>query len=344
MFEHGIDEATAYAKEALRILHKHGVPPTPANFEIFYTYACSADLNLVKTMNIIMGSDEGLSEARLAEIHATFSSRNEDAARMAEIADRMEATLEKVSKDIADTGEHADAVGERLRSVAETGVGLDEAVREIVREARELAERGRKVGERLEQSRRTVETLRSDLAAMRDAAETDALTDLPNRRVLERAMRDAAATSMEVDTPMVVAMFDIDHFKAFNDTYGHLVGDQVLRCVAKILRERTRQSDVVARYGGEEFAVVFPETSSEEAFAVLDRIRETLSTRQLTDRRNGHNFGRITISAGMTTYVPGESMDALTRRADRALYEAKSAGRDRVAVIDSTEDSTPELT
>jgi diguanylate cyclase len=193
-----------------------------------------------------------------------------------------------------------------------------------------MAAHSRAVGQRLGQSRRTVETLRSSLTEMRHAAETDALTGLPNRRVLEQALTDGAAQAMETGGTLCFALLDIDHFKAFNDTHGHLVGDQVLKLVAKVLGEETRDSDVVARWGGEEFAILMPDTELTGGRELAERIRERVAARRLTKRKTGEVIGQITLSLGLAAYDFGEPLERLTKRADQCLYAAKTAGRNRV--------------
>jgi diguanylate cyclase len=165
---------------------------------------------------------------------------------------------------------------------------------------------------------------------MRQAAETDQLTGLPNRRVLERTLRTEAAQAMEVGGEVCVAMVDIDHFKAFNDTHGHLMGDQVLKLVAKVMRGELREADTVARWGGEEFALLLPATDLATAAQVCERVRTHLAGRRLTNRQTGQTVGRVTVSMGLAAYAYGEPLDTLLKRADTSLYAAKSAGRNRV--------------
>ena len=193
-----------------------------------------------------------------------------------------------------------------------------------------MAGHARAVSSNLTQQRQQMETLQSSLEEMRTAAETDQLTGLPNRRVLERALRAAAAQAMEVGQEVSVAMVDIDHFKQFNDTHGHLMGDQVLKLVAKVMRAELREADTVARWGGEEFALLLPATDLETAQAVCERVRSHLAGRRLTNRQTGQTVGRVTVSMGLASYAYGEPLDTLLKRADTSLYAAKSAGRNRV--------------
>ena len=125
-------------------------------------------------------------------------------------------------------------------------------------------------------------------------------------------------------------LIDIDHFKRFNDSFGHGVGDQVLRLVAKALRERIREVDLPARYGGEELIAVLPGADLTAATATAERIRRSISECKITRRSTGEVLPGITVSIGVGQFLFGESMDDLIERCDRALYQAKKSGRNLV--------------
>ena len=150
------------------------------------------------------------------------------------------------------------------------------------------------------------------------------------RRYFDRRLREEVDRSTGEGGPVTVLLLDIDHFKKVNDTYGHLVGDDILREVAALLQHAARAVDVVARYGGEEFVVVLPETGSEGAVAFADRVRERVAQHAFGGER--HPDLRITVSIGVAPF-PGpriESAEELFARADEALYRAKTDGRNRV--------------
>ncbi|MEC5404282.1 sensor domain-containing diguanylate cyclase [Paraburkholderia sp. MPAMCS5] len=172
---------------------------------------------------------------------------------------------------------------------------------------------------------------RAQAALMRLAA-TDALTGLSNRRVLDRRLDEEWGRARRSGKPLSALFIDIDHFKHFNDTYGHASGDEALSAVAECISTMVRRAvDVVARYGGEEFAVLLPETNAEGAFAVAEKIRRAV---QVQDILHGGDGGvAVTVSVGCATCVPAQGANALDllADADRQLYAAKAAGRNRVA-------------
>lgn len=161
---------------------------------------------------------------------------------------------------------------------------------------------------------------------------TDALTTLPNRRSLGRDIEAVFAPDLEIGLPVTVAMIDVDHFKRFNDEFGHRTGDITLQRVAEILRTAVRESDRVYRYGGEEFTIVMTGIDGEQAVGRLDHIRAAVARTPLTGDQH-QPIGPITISAGVASGpVQAREMDELIALADAALYQSKWAGRNRVTL------------
>jgi diguanylate cyclase len=142
---------------------------------------------------------------------------------------------------------------------------------------------------------------------------------------------------MEKGEPLSVLLIDIDHFKTFNDKFGHGVGDQVLRLMANVLRERVRDIDLPARYGGEELIAVLPGAELAACEAVAERIRRSISECHITRRSTGEALPGITVSIGAAQFQFGESMADLIERCDQALYLAKRTGRNRVVTENELE-------
>jgi diguanylate cyclase (GGDEF)-like protein/PAS domain S-box-containing protein len=169
-----------------------------------------------------------------------------------------------------------------------------------------------------------VAALKALEARLQKLASLDSLTSVYNRLRFEQALEAEIARSERSGEPFALLMFDLDHFKRVNDTYGHHVGDQVLKGVVRAVRSRLRAVDMLARWGGEEFMVLAPETDAEGGRALAERIRREVGDTDLPGP------GTVTISIGVTVYAPGDDPDALVHRVDEALYRAKEGGRDRV--------------
>lgn len=155
-------------------------------------------------------------------------------------------------------------------------------------------------------------------------SETDLLTGLYNRSLLDARLREEFERARRYSRPLSLVMLDIDRFKAINDEFGHLMGDKMLQAIASLARASLRTTDVLGRWGGEEFLVLCPETSAEDALAVAERIRDAVA-------KGRYPSGRAhTVSAGVASMAPEDSVDLLLQRADTALYRAKNSGRNRV--------------
>jgi diguanylate cyclase (GGDEF)-like protein len=159
-------------------------------------------------------------------------------------------------------------------------------------------------------------------------ATTDALTGLPNRRQLMAALEMETSRARRTGRPLAIALLDVDRFKSVNDTHGHAAGDEVLRVVARELRRVTRGGDLLGRYGGEEFAIWMPETELAEACGACERLRAAIARR--TIHFPDGTVGRVTVSAGVALLAGGEETARFIARADAALYEAKTGGRNLV--------------
>ncbi len=172
-----------------------------------------------------------------------------------------------------------------------------------------------------------VEELRTLHGELRTMAVQDALTGAYNRNKIEQILQREIERASRYRSPLSLLLFDLDHFKNVNDTYGHLSGDYVLRTVIGIIRNDIRSTDALGRWGGEEFMLVAPETDREQAAALAEKIREHVVL------FGYEGVGMITISCGLAVYEIGETTDSLIRRADDALYRAKRKGRNRVEVL-----------
>ena len=175
-----------------------------------------------------------------------------------------------------------------------------------------------------------LDQIKDSLKQAEEHSNTDALTGLANRRSVEAFLRSAQMAAMEAGTPLSILMIDIDDFKKFNDSFGHQVGDQVLRLVSKVLAESVRDCDLAARYGGEELMAILPGAPIEACADAAERIRRRISEARLTRRATGEEISSVTVSIGVAQFRMGESADGMIERCDRALYQAKRAGRNRV--------------
>jgi diguanylate cyclase len=226
------------------------------------------------------------------------------------------------SEKFADASEQLDSAKDRD--------GLRAIVEGLVQSAKAMEQTNKKLEDSLSASKQEINQLQENLELVRNESLTDPLTSLANRKYFDAALDQAIAHASRNGEPMSLMMTDIDHFKTFNDNYGHLTGDQVLRLVAISMKQNVKGQDIAARYGGEEFAVVLPNTVLRSAITVADHIRRAVMTKELMKRSTGEHLGRVTISIGVAMLRPGDTAQSLIERADSCLYAAKRNGRNRV--------------
>jgi diguanylate cyclase len=205
-----------------------------------------------------------------------------------------------------------------------------------------MEQSNQKLEERLSASKKEITELQTNLEAVRYESMTDPLTQLFNRKHFDMTLAQAIEDATQTSEPLSLMMSDVDHFKKFNDTYGHLTGDQVLRLVAIALKQNVKGQDVAARYGGEEFVVLLPKTALMAAVTVADHIRRAVMGKELMRRSTGETLGRVTISLGVAAWRKGDTVASLLERADACLYAAKRAGRNCV-VAETAIEAEPEI-
>jgi diguanylate cyclase len=205
-------------------------------------------------------------------------------------------------------------------------------IQSVVAETQEMIARTDHLERELNRSTAEITELRKLVEDVSREAMTDALTGIGNRKQFDQRLKQLIADALEQGGDLSLLMLDIDHFKTFNDTWGHQFGDEVLRLVARTLIEGIKGRDQAARYGGEEFGILLPGTRLVDAAKLAEHLRENIATKAVIKRDTREKLGTVTMSIGVSCYRPGEAPALFVERADVALYRAKQAGRNRVAL------------
>jgi diguanylate cyclase len=326
--------ATSVAEKAFRSMAQHRVPPTPNNFQVWFKYSLDTSVELKRAIDILIGNKRKFDVQTNHDLFATYvGSQGVADSTVNEVSNHLHSVMASAKQflttAIADNRSQMQAISE-VADQNEAGVDPKLLVESLVKELAEATTRATRLEANFVEKTRELDTIRDSLNKSEERAKTDLLTGLPNRRALEEFFRTAQIAAMESDEPLSVLLIDIDHFKNFNDNFGHGVGDQVLRLVAKVLRERVREIDLPARYGGEEMIAVLPGADLDACSVVAERVRRTIEECQITRRSTGEALPGITVSVGVGQFQLGESMAELVDRCDRALYLAKRSGRNRV--------------
>ncbi len=344
-FSENLKAAQNCAERVIAALATLELPATPNNFTVWYAHLSGRYPDLSETIELLQEKQDGVSIQMARRLYADFftDAREEQVVRQTgvKISEELADVLLTLADAAGDAENFESALQENLKGLAQDP-GLEsitEAMKSLAREAQKMQSSNAELQKRLEISSNEIVSLQQNLDEVRKEALTDGLTGIANRKMfdisIERAIEDAKRTG----EPLTLALTDIDFFKKFNDTYGHQTGDQVLKLVAKILANSVREGETAARYGGEEFALIMPNVSSEEAARICERVRSTVSSKQIRNRTTGESMGNITLSLGVALYRPGDMVSDMVQRADAGLYFAKGNGRNQVVLESQMEEA-----
>jgi diguanylate cyclase len=330
-----MDRARTLHDRAYALMQAHDIAPTPANYELCFHYEGGTNELLQPLFEEIRRAGQVTDQTVTEGLHDRLF-RQTQAAAVGDVTTGLQLELENIASLLKATGSGTATYGRSLDVATRQASHLDappqlRALLESVSSATQLmSENVRHLEARVAQSTKEVKALRAKIDVARRESQTDALTGLANRRLLDETLATVMTGVDSEGEPACVLMCDIDHFKKFNDTWGHATGDQVLRLVAHCVKSNVKGRDTAARFGGEEFVVILPKTSLSDATVVADQIRRTVQSRQIVKKHSGESLGSITLSIGVSEYAPGDTAATLLARADACVYAAKNAGRNRV--------------
>ena len=330
-----LGRATSLSDKAMQLMHEHEIPPPPSNFLVWYECCRGSEPQLKKALDILLSNHAHFTPERNEEIYTRFFVASDEVAEVVNAGAALERQIGKVRQSVEQASQDQGEYGSKLAGYSDDlgAMGPEQVkglVGEMLQETESVVEKSRVLEQDLATATQEIEELRTSLSLVRAEALTDGLTGLANRKYFDQRLRDEAAQAMESGADLTLFLLDIGHFKAFNDTYGHTVGDSVLKVVARTMKDGVKGQDPAARYGGEEFAVILPNTKLEAAAVVAEQLRVRMAGAELKDTKSGKSFGSVTFSIGVAQYRLGEPLGDLVDRADTGLYRAKEKGRNRV--------------
>jgi len=337
-------QTPAQSAELLRLvlprIAQYGGHYGPSSYAVWYEHLAGLNKSLSEAINTRLQAPEAIGQPEIDKFYERHVAERENRSA-AQLQDGLSELLGKLAKVAATSGEgtaeYARALGEcerELGNIADAE-GLQRVIKSLVRSTSEARSAAEKVRAELEASRAEMQQLRDSVGNLQSEALSDPLTGLHNRRGFESALTDLYGVGGSGLASAALLMADIDHFKKVNDTYGHLIGDQVIRATAQVLKSAVKGRDVVARFGGEEFVVLLPETPGHGALALAEQIRAAFGKLRIRRQGSDEIIAQITISIGVATALPGESVEQAIDRADQALYRAKNEGRNCVRVAET---------
>lgn len=331
-----LQHSIAIARAALSHMEQYNVAPTPENFTVWCGY-CSGGARLLKrAIDVLISNGQDFTPEICSDLYERFYGNFRQSEKVRLISQRIEGSLQLALSMLSTAGEEArhytETLGETAADLGDvTDVGrVREIIQSVIAETQEMIARSDHLERELNRSSVEITELRKLIEDVSREAMTDALTGIGNRKQFDQRLKQLVADALEQGTDLSLLMLDIDHFKNFNDTWGHLLGDEVLRLVARTLIDGIKGRDQAARYGGEEFGILLPGTRLVDAAKVAEHLRENIATKAVIKRDTKENLGTVTMSIGVSCYRPGESPALFVGRADAALYRAKQTGRNRV--------------
>ncbi len=327
-----LEETAKYVRLVLPLMTKHGIPITPKNYTTWYYYVTGKNKELQEAIDSIIEKREPCSEETNDKLYHRFAVEKEES-MLKGIREKLQQTLLTVFGELNElSGQTQEFESTALKSVEK--LSEDMSIRdiknildEVVVATKKIRKSGEDTQQRLKITTKTLQALQKEFEHTKHELLVDFLTGVLNRKGFDETLVKSIS---ETTGHLCLLIIDIDHFKKFNDKYGHIVGDEVLKFVAKNIRKVVRGNDLVARIGGEEFAVILPETPLIGAVTVGENVRTSIASLKLERKGKTEKLETITVSIGAAQYQPGESLENFVNRADQALYSAKNAGRNRV--------------
>ncbi len=335
-YQHSREESAEILRRALQLMSPHKAGYHPVSYAVWYEHAGELNPGLTQELDKLLASDAVLSDAEICRLHALhIAGRDVQAFELAqsqlrEVLRESEKYAAQTERTIKRFGVNLDDAIQEARLDAEAGgPALVDKVTKVLTEVSQLQAALGVLHQQLARQRHEVDRVMERLERAQTESLRDPLTGLRNLHGLRRAIE--ARESSELARVAFLAV-DVDYFKRVNDTHGHVIGDKVLAKVAEILREHLSDESMAVRLGGDEFALLVPGKSLDDAAALAEAIRAT-ANRTVITRADGMQYvGAVTLSIGVAVGEAGDTLESLRHRADEALYDAKDAGRNRVAL------------
>ncbi|MDX2321485.1 MAG: diguanylate cyclase [Moritella sp.] len=327
-----------YFKKAMPLMIQYQIPTTPTNYALWYHYVSDKNSALKKHLDDKIAMHGTCTPAASEELYQRFivDKREQEITQLRCELDSMTNELSSSLHDtLNDTNEFDRMLNKclnELSGVEEDGFSIEKtlaAVRELVKESHDVRSSTRHFKSQLHDAQAEISQLRETLLETQHDAMHDSLTGLLNRRVFTKEI-ETFCSNPSLNRTFSILMIDIDNFKAFNDDFGHQLGDQVLKAIAKRISDSCQEGEQVFRYGGEEFVLILPNKTFTIARQNAESIRRAIERLSIRDKRTGKVIDNITISIGVSENKPRDSSHEILTRADLQLYEAKRLGRNRV--------------
>ncbi len=334
-FKEGVKDAANILKQALPELTTNKLPVTPYNYSLMYAHCTGLYQHLSKDLQESLKTYGTLSHEQSVDLFKKHIIND-----LLSIDDKLENNFQKVMTDINESALHTEQnAGDLERELTLSLRSLNNSINEdelkkiietIAEKTRLVSNTTKQFKDVLNDAQQEISALKQELEQAKEAANKDTLTKLFNRRHFDQMLASILNSQNNAHSSALI-LIDVDHFKAFNDNYGHLMGDVVLKSIGQVLIHMCENTDHVPyRYGGEEFAILMPKTSMREAKILAENTRKKISSVRIKDKKSGKEISKITASFGLSFANSDDTSNTLIERSDSAMYRAKQNGRNQV--------------
>jgi len=330
-----IQKASENLRQVIPLISKHKIPVNPANYAVWYEYVSGDNHSLIEEINNRLIQNLPISAEfaqHLFEKHVLMGmpERLESTNNgLKLVVDNTLGNLHKTEADAAHSISELNNTKSLLNNCRDINE-LHNLVSDILASTQMLSKASSDLKQDLEKSSLEIAKLKEELSAVKEASRTDGLTGLLNRGAFNHELN---AVCEQSNTDIALALFDIDHFKKINDTYGHVLGDKILQYFSALLQKHAGEDHLVARFGGEEMAMILMNITIEQATSITDTICVALADSRLKKKGQDEYIHQVTVSAGVSMLKTEDSPSSIIDRADQALYQSKNKGRNQVTVL-----------
>lgn len=324
------------SERTLQLCIDNGLDPDPIVYAVFYSYVENPNSRIGQSVSALLMRSGQVSHYDVVYLFERYFLKHEDDTEKQNLANEITDNVTKATVILEQNAESTKDFAGKLQKYrgalkgAREDSHLQTLVSDIAADADVMRDNALLASQKLESYEEEIQALRRKVQQLTKKSATDPLTGVSNRGAFDDALIDAIDSAELTKNPFCLAIADLDKFKLVNDTFGHVVGDQVLKFFASILQDNTKGADTVARYGGEEFAIILPETDLLAAHNLMVKIKHQLQETRLIVKKSAASLGEVTASFGVVRARPEETADDLVARADAKLYQAKEEGRNRV--------------
>ena len=334
-YNDSVDQAAQVARAAIPLAAKLNLPINPIIFTVFYQHVAKLNEELSNAFENLIAQPDPPCKNAVESLYQQYIYKNDahalETLRVA-LGSMIMSTHDSISRAEGESKAYEQSLGNVSEQLLQDNNfdSIESIIANLLSETNQMNSISKKLRGELQEANKKIDEMHCEFKRIRHESMTDPLTGLKNRRAFDQEIDELCRQAASDNEHLSLLLVDIDHFKKINDSYGHLLGDAVLKWVAQLLRDTVRGTDIIARFGGEEFVLLLPNTDIKGAESVAENVCNNIAKRNL--RHSEKIIGKTTVSVGVAEFHHSETIEHLLQRADQALYQAKKAGRNCVVV------------